>query len=1054
MLFFDALGPLRVRGQDGPVPLGTPMQARLLALLLCRGGQPAGVDFLVSELWEGRPPPVARKTLQIYVHRLRHGLGDPSRVLYTADGYAIAAAADEFDVRRFTAVLDEARAARRHGDPAAADKLFREALGLWRGQPYGGVGHTLAVAAEAGRLSELRVAAREESAAVALDLGRPAEVVAELATLAADHPYREALRSLLMLALVRAGRQAEALDVYRQTRALLVEELGVEPGSGLRRLHEAILRADPRLGTVATADLDQLSAADPPPDPVAAAPKPRQLPADPPGFTGRLAELSRLDTLLAGSGAAVAVVSGIPGVGKTALAVRWAHRARERFPDGQLYVDLRGYDTRPPLRPAAVLALFLRAFGVPAEQIPDDPDAAAALYRSTLADRRVLIVLDNADQVAQVRPLLPASAGCAVLVTSRDQLSGLAARDGAARLPLDVLPRADAADLLRGVLGAQRVAAQAGSAAKLVDLCGQLPLALRIAAAQLTDAAHDDIAGYVAALGTGDRLTALQMHGDTQAAVRAAFDLSYARRPEPTRRLFRLLGLAPCADLTAESAAALMATTTAEADLLLAELADGHLVQRHRPGRYVLHDLLRVYAAERAHAEEPPAERELALDRLLRHYLDGVVAAARVVTPQAVRLPEPEAAVARTFAEHATAASWLDAERANVLALVTHAASRGPHRYAWQLTDALRGWFYLRTYLTDSLAASRTALIAARRAGDDAGLAAAFVCLATVHWQASRIEQAFRYFSRGYRHARAAGWAEGEATALYGRAVIHGFRGAGQHAGDDLREALAINRRIGSVRGEAVCLNSLSVLEFELGDLHAAFGHAAAAMPIYQALGAVSGRAVAAVNLGELSHLVGDSEAALRHLADALAVHRGLRNWSAEAATLTTLAAVHADLGDLARAEVLIAAAGERAGETRYDRLRADILDVAGGIDRRLGRLAEAAGRHRAALALSAHQPYPRAAALIGLARVGLAAADHAAARRHAEDARRITVPAGYRLLDAFALDALATALSAADPAAAAIAREEAAAAYRATGYARASRSPAPAPGVARPAAG
>ena len=1027
------MGPLRVRSEGRAVPLGTPMQARLLALLLCRDGRPVGTDALLTALWDGSPPPAARKTLQIYVHRLRRALGDPGRVRHTGDGYAIVLRADEFDVRRFAVTVDQARTARRHGDAAGAGKLFQEALGLWRGDAYAGVAGT-PVTAEASRLADLRDTAREESAAVAIDLGRHTEAVADLAALAAEHPYREAVRALLMLALLRAGRQAEALDVYRRTRALLVEELGVEPTTALRSLHEAILRGDPRLAGVATAEVGGFAAGDDPPDRPAAPSTPRQLPADTAGFTGRAAELARLDTVLRGPGPSFAVVSGIPGVGKTALAVHWGHRCKDRFPDGQLYVDLRGYDDRPPLRPAAVLAVFLRAFGVPPAEVPADPDEAAALYRSNLAERRVLVVLDNAGHVEQVRPLLPGGPGCAALVTSRDQLSGLAVRDGAIRVPLDVLPPRDAADLLRGAIGAGRVAAEPASTAELVGLCGHLPLALRIAAAQLTGGGIGDIGSYVAAL-SGDRLTALQVHGDSQAAVRAAFGLSYARRSLPARRLFRLLGLVPCADLTVPAAAALTGATTPVAEHLLAELAEGHLVERHRPGRYVTHDLLRVYAAERARVEEPETDRRLALDRLSDHYLNTVVAATRMVSPQVIRLPDPPGPPAPDFADHTAATDWLEAERSNLLALITHAATDGPHRYAWQLADALRGWLHRRLYLADSLTASRMALVAGRRAADPTGLAAAYNCLATVHWQANHTGLALRYFSQGRAHARSACWAEGEATALYGRSIINVVCGAGPDAADDLEEALAINRRVGSARGEAVCLNSLAVLHFELGDLRAAAGHAAASVRVYRSSETAVGGAVPTTNLGEINHLLGDSDAGLRLLAEALAGHRAVGNRGAEAATLSSLAAVHADLGDLARAEALVTAAAERAGDTGYDRLRVEVLNVAGTVARRLGRFAEADRQHREALGLTGRQPYPRAVALIGLARTSLAAGDHPAARQHAEAARSITVPAGYRLLDAFALDVLAFTLSTMDPAAAATARAEAAAVYRASGY-------------------
>jgi DNA-binding SARP family transcriptional activator len=507
----------------------------LAAILLLEAGRTVPVEWLADELWGERPPPSAAATVQGYVMRLRRLLGDGPG-----------------------------------GRPATAAAELSQGLALWRGPALADVPASPAVTAEAERLGQLRLAALEDWLGVQLELGRHADMVDEAQRLVAEHPLRERLWARLMLAQYRCGRRTEALAAYQRARRVLVDELGLEPGPELRELQRAVLDGQSELlaahrgAAVVTAQTQMV---------------PAQLPAEATAFSGRQAALEQLDSHLPDQGErrppAMVVIAGTAGVGKTALAVHWAHRIRDLFPDGQLYLDLRGWAAGPPLRPIGALAGFLLALGVPAAEVPDQVEQAAALYRSLLAGKRMPVVLDNTHSPGQVRPLLPASPGCMVVLTSRDQLRGLIARDGAVRFDLDVLTPRDARTLLTRLLGAKRVDAEPKAAAELARLCGYLPLALRIAAANLSGRQHTTVADRVAELASGDRLRALEAGEDADAA-------------------------------------------------LLDRLASAHLASERAPNRYVLDDLLRRYAADRANAEDSPADREAAIGRLLDHYLDSV----------------------------------------------------------------------------------------------------------------------------------------------------------------------------------------------------------------------------------------------------------------------------------------------------------------------------------------------------------------------------------------------------------------------------------------------
>ncbi|HEY1179276.1 MAG TPA: BTAD domain-containing putative transcriptional regulator, partial [Phytomonospora sp.] len=555
---FGVLGPLTVETGGGLVAVNGRKQRLLLAVLLSRAGRPVPPADLVDALWGPDSPVAARTTLRWHAHRLRAALGDADRLIAAPTGYLLHIAPGELDRDRFEQLHRDGLAAQAEGEQAKAAELLTDALRLWRGPAFGEFTDTEILRGAAVRLGELRLSALVARADAGLALGRHTALVTELAELVIEFPWTHRFAEQLMQALHRSGRTAEALDVYRDTRHRLVTELGIDPPESLRALHQRILRHDDEAAPSTT---DQSVV--------------RQLPAAQPGFTGRAETMA---ALYAASGGVV-LLTGMAGVGKTATAVRWARESMRadpaRFADGQLFADLRGHGDRPPMEPDEALGLFLTALGVPGVEIPATLDGRVGRYRSLLAGRRMLVVLDNAATAAQIRPLLPGDPACLTIVTSRDRLTGLIARDGAEGVPLDVLGAGESRALLRKVVGA-RTETEPDAAATLAELCGGLPLALRIAAASLVEYPHRTIAALNADLDRA-RLDALAVDGDPASAVRAVFAHSYQALDAPVRRLFRLLGTVPGPHIGLGAAAALAGTDRRATARRLRRLASAHL---------------------------------------------------------------------------------------------------------------------------------------------------------------------------------------------------------------------------------------------------------------------------------------------------------------------------------------------------------------------------------------------------------------------------------------------------------------------------------------------
>lgn len=736
-LRFGVLGPVRAwRGKE-PLATGSPQQRALLAALLLREGRTATASELIDALWGEEPPSQALAALRTYASRLRKVL-DPGVLASESGGYAIRGlregALDLAVAQDLVAEADKARAA---GDLCQARGALGRALALWDGETLAGVPGPYAEAQRA-RLEEWRLQLLEARLDMDLEQGCHAEAVSELTALTAAHPLRERLRELLMLALYRSGRQAEALAVYADTRRLLADELGVDPRPELSDLQQRILRADPALAEPSA----------PAPEPAATPVRPAQLPATVPDFTGRASFVVELSEVLAsaeGRVMAVSALAGIGGVGKTTLAVHVAHQARSAFPDGQLYVDLQGAGPRAA-EPETVLGSFLRALGTADAAIPDSLEERAALYRSVLDGRRVLVLLDNARDAAQVRPLLPGTAGCAALITSRVRMVGLA---GAHLVDLDVMSPEEALSLFTKIVGEERVAAERKAALDVVAACGFLPLAIRIAASRLASRRTWTVSVLASKLADERRRLDELQAGDL--AVKATFELGYGQLEPAQARAFRLLGLADGPDISLAAAAAVLDLPVDETEDLLESLVDTSLLESAAPGRYRFHDLVRLYARACAERDEhPPTEREAAMSRLLDFYLATAAGVYAIERPGDRLVDHLETAghPGLTFQDRHQAQDWLYAEAVSLLACVRQSTGAKFLRRAvdvlWAAVDLAESGTNSKAY--EGVAAALRE--AARESGDPRAEARALIMLAYAHSVTGRFDLADEEASR------------------------------------------------------------------------------------------------------------------------------------------------------------------------------------------------------------------------------------------------------------------------------------------------------------------
>jgi len=955
---FLVWGPVEVRIDGHIRAAGRPQQRAVLAALLVDAGRVVPVDVLVDRVWGEARPQRARRMLHTHVTRIRRLLesldpdpvcgsqvssrlgGSPAspsgQLVRHTGGYVLDVDTERVDVHRFRCLVDQSRDPRRRDDERVA--LLREALALSHGEPLAGV-----PGAWAERVRETwrhwRLDAVVAWAGAEVQVANHEVVISSLAGLVQDHPLVEPLAAMLMRALYAAGRGAEALECYTGVRQRLVDELGADPGAELQTLHQAILRGEqagrpePRPSTSAAA-----AVAGP------AGTVPAQLPADVTAFAGRNEYLSRLDALLTGSASAagpptavvLTAVSGTAGIGKTALAVHWAHQVRHRFPDGQLYVNLRGFDPGGQVMdPAEAVRGFLDALDVPPQRVPASLDAQAALYRSLLDGKRMLVVLDNARDADQVRPLLPGTSQAVAVVTSRHQLSSLVAVDGAHPVTLDLPTAEEARQLLVRRLGHRRVAAEPAAVEDIITWCARLPLALTIAASRAAQTGFPLRAVAAELAEASGRLDALSA-GDAASEMRAVFSWSYTMLIPAAAQLFRLLGLHPGPDISAAAAASLAGLSLPDTRHLLAELTRASLLTEHTPGRYTFHDLLRAYATDLTHTQDSADQRRAAVGRILDHYMHTAHNAACLLDPArdeiTLALVPPGPGVSpEQPADHGQALAWLTSEHPVLLVVVRLAAEAGFDTHTWQLTWALDTFLDRQGHWHDLTTAWQTALSAARKLNDPAAQAYAHRYLAWAHIRLGRypdahscLEHALNLSARADDHA-------GQAHTQNSLAVLREQQSQHAQALDHAQQAIIQFRLAGHRRGQASSLNTAGWCHVMLGDHSRALTCCQQALSLHLELGCRHGEAATWDSLGYAHHHLGNHTQAADCYQHALDLYRDLGDRYYEAYTLGHLGDTHHAAGDAVSARTAwqdALAIFTDLGHSDADQIRAKLADL------------------------------------------------------------------------------------------------------------------------------
>jgi DNA-binding SARP family transcriptional activator len=864
---FRLLGDIEVRAGERVIDVGHARRRCVLAVLLTDANRVVPSGQLVERVWgERRLPANPAGALQSYISLLRREVD--VTIARQAPGYKAVVRAETIDLHRFRDLIGRARAA---SDDDGAAAALTEALELWRGEAFAGLDTPWASSIRA-TLAMQRHAARLDLTDIQLRRGQHAALLTELAVLARDHLLDERVAGQLMLALYRSGRQADAIEHYQRTRRRLAGELGTDPSPPLRELYQQILTADPALAVRV---------------PVSArAVVPRQLPAPPGFFTGRAGELDQLTEL--GESGVISAIGGSGGIGKTWLALQWAHRHLDRFPDGQLWADLHGFDPAgEPVPAATAVRGFLDALGVEPAAIPADPQA---LYRSLTADKRMLVVLDNARDSGQVIPLLPGGSGCTVLITSRRRLTGLVTGHGARSLDLDVLPDDQARELLARYLGERRLTAEPDAAAGLLACCAGLPLAIAMVAARAT--AHPGFPLAVLAAELHDaatRLDALET-GDLTASVRAVLSCSYrALDPRPAA-VFGLLGLAPGPDIGVAAAASLTSLPPGQVQAVLRELESASLLHEHVPGRYRMHDLVRLYAAEQASSVQAGPDRA-ALRRVTDFYAGTARAASRLQAPYG---GQP--------AREAEAMAWFAAEHPCLLAAQQLALAQGWPGPAWKLALALNVFHRRGGHFREWIETWQAGLTAAGQLARPAAEGIALGWLGLACAQAGRPAEALDHLSRALDMAERAG-------DLARQAHHHIFLSVAWSGREDYRQALShassarsLFRALGDPLWEADALSSAGAYQARLGQLGEARASCEAALTLHRQHGFREGEARTLDSLGYIAYHAGRYDEALDHYAQALALHRDLGNTYRQPGTQAELAAAHAARGEHAEA--------------------------------------------------------------------------------------------------------------------------------------------------------
>ncbi|GAA2611867.1 BTAD domain-containing putative transcriptional regulator [Dactylosporangium fulvum] len=892
---FRLLGSIEAHAGETPIDVGHARQRGVLAALLVDAGEVVRADQLVERVWGARPPQRAQSTLYSYLSRLRRALttgsGQPL-LRRRSGGYLLAIDRLAVDLHLFRHLCAQARSA---SDDDAASAMLGEALGLWRGTAFADL-DTPYFNLQRDATDQERLAAELDRCDIRLRLGHHGELLAELLTRAEAYPLDERATGQFMLALFRSGRVADALAHYRLTRRRLSEELGSDPSMALQQLHERIIAGDPVLN----------AAGAPAPRARLLVEAPRQLPAPPAVFVGRAWEMAELDRVAdTGDVLGIAVIGGTGGIGKTSLALHWAHRNIDRFPAGQLYVDLRGFDPAGNPVPASVaLHGFLEALGVAPTEIPADLPSRTALYRSLVAGRRMLVLLDNANSTAQVEPLLPGSPDCMVLVTGRRQFAGLVTAFGARPLALDALPRSEGQELLVHHLGWHRAAREPEAAAALVAHCAGLPLATSIVAARARIQSGLPLAVLAEELGDRSaRLDALDAD-DLNADLRAVFSSSYQALDPDLARMFGLLGDAPGPDISLSAVAELTGQSAARTRVALRRLTAAYLLQEHVAGRYRMHDLVHLYAAERCAHDQPAAVVGSARQRLASFYTGIALAADRLLSPQrtAITMDPARARPSGAPTDAAAAMAWFEAEHRCLLALHREVVEHGRHAEAWQLAWSLDTFQWRRGYLHERVAMLQAAIAATETLANRAALALNHRLLGRAYVPLGQHARALHHLRQATAGYEEAGDADGQAQTQLNLALawehVGDYRQALTHAAANLR----IRAALGNPAREAEALNALGWYHARVQDYEEAARYCHRALALCREQGYREGEAYTSDSLGYIAYHSGRPAPALRHYLDALRLRRELGDTYEEADTLVHLGDVYRAVGRTADA--------------------------------------------------------------------------------------------------------------------------------------------------------
>ncbi len=981
------LGPVEIHHIGAVIRPRRRQERLLLSVLALEHRRFVSMDRLVDLFWPTEPPMSARSAVQAMVSHLRSALARSAGTIVSRENtYALIGPPDLVDVWRFWTLLAEAD----HDSAPIRVARLRAALDLWRGPALADAVDPDSGMRAAEHLTEERLTARERLWEALLDTGGWAAVVSESAPAADLEPLRERLIRIRMLALYRAGQSAAALDVYATLAARLDQELGVLPSGPTRHLHLAILRDDPGLQRVG------------------GQPVPAQLPAPPGQFVGRDEELAWLAQPRPRGLMVISAIAGTAGVGKTALVLHWAHHARDQYPDGQLYLDLRGFSRDAAMSPVDALTALLRGLDVAVGEMAGDAEALAARYRTEAARRRMLIFLDNAADAAQVRPLLPGGDGCRVIVTSRHGLSGLVAAEGAYRLVLGLLDPGQAVALLAAIVGPARVCAQPAVSAELVRVCGYLPLAIRIAAANLLAEPGRPLADYLAALRAAP-LAMLAVTDEPGRAVIAALDLSYQRLPPTAQRMFRLLGVVPGPHIDIAAANALAATEragtwTVETRRIMTTLVEANLVREVAPDRFTMHDLVREYAVELIDGDPDQVHPDVAA-RLYHWYLAGLDAVARMVYPSMARLPVPAFATAMSRPEFQTeeaAIAWAVAELPNLVAAVAAAARRGPTDYAWRLADAIRGFYWNAPPVEGWRDIAGIVLDLGRATGHPLAEAIGEMTFAAFSWSTGATDTAVAHLRRALPLIESAGWRQGQASVLGNLGLLYSELGQLDQAIQMQKAALAIDRELGLAEEVAARLGDLGAAVEDQLRIDEAGDYYEQSLHCYQDCASATGLAIATLRLARARVHQGrlDEVSELARASRDLHQRVGDRQY----VVYSCLVLGHAMLGrgDTAAARTVVASAQPLADQIEDQRLQADVTALIGEIDLAEGHVAAAVTAFREAVGIAdrAERFRLRIHLRCLLTHALCAAGDRVGARRAATDAAQLANAEPWRTSD------------------------------------------------------